>query len=193
MPGGSVVAWGIDNAGQTNVPGGLSNVVALAANTEYVLALTSNGAVTGWGDYPRLPAGLTNVSAIAAGEYHCMALESGPTVVAWGANQSGEGVVPSGLTGVSGLAAGWSYSAALVNTNAAGIPAIFLLNPTWAGNNFTVSFASQNGVTYMLQYKDTLDASPWTSLTPVTGRGDAMTVTDAYATNPQRFYRVTAQ
>jgi hypothetical protein len=95
-----------------------------------------------------------------------------------------------GLTGVGALAAGWSYSAALFNTNAVVFPRIVLLNPTWAGNNFTISFASQNGVTYTLEYKDALDANTWTVLAPVAGNGGAMSVTDAYASSPQRFYRV---
>jgi hypothetical protein len=166
----------------------------MAANEGYALALTSNGTITAWGAYPSLPVGLSNVIGIAAGEYHSLALESGGTVVAWGANQSGERVVPSGLTGVSALAAGWSYSAALFNTNAVIFPGvILLLNPTWAGNNFTVSFASQNGVTYTLEYKEKLDANTWTGLTPMAGNGVAMTVTDANATNPQRFYRISGQ
>jgi hypothetical protein len=36
---GTVVAWGLNSHGQTNVPSGLSNVVAIAASDNYSLAL----------------------------------------------------------------------------------------------------------------------------------------------------------
>jgi alpha-tubulin suppressor-like RCC1 family protein len=42
---GTVVAWGDNGAHQTDVPGGLSNVVAIAAGDNYCLAITTNRAV----------------------------------------------------------------------------------------------------------------------------------------------------
>ena len=64
--------------GQTTVPGGLSNVVAIAAGGYHSLALKSDGTVVGWGDngygQTTVPAGLSNVAAIAAGGYHSLAL-----------------------------------------------------------------------------------------------------------------------
>jgi len=45
-----VVAWGLNNYGQTNVPPDLTNVVATAAGIEYSLAIRSDGTVIGWGD-----------------------------------------------------------------------------------------------------------------------------------------------
>jgi hypothetical protein len=48
---GTLIAWGNDNTfGQTNVPPGLSNVVAIAASGDYNLALTGP---------PRIPPQLT--------------------------------------------------------------------------------------------------------------------------------------
>jgi alpha-tubulin suppressor-like RCC1 family protein len=41
---GTVVAWGKNNAGQANVPPGLSNVVAIAAGARHSLALLRDGA-----------------------------------------------------------------------------------------------------------------------------------------------------
>ena len=46
---GTVVAWGDDSAGQTDVPAGLTGVVAVAAGDEFSLALKSDGTVVGWG------------------------------------------------------------------------------------------------------------------------------------------------
>ena len=75
---GTVVAWGDDSAGQTNVPAGLSNVVAIAAGGFHSLALKTDGSVVAWGDdsasSPSCRSGLSNVVAIAAGYLHSMAL-----------------------------------------------------------------------------------------------------------------------
>ena len=70
---GTVVGWGDNTYGQTTIPAGLSNVVAIAAGYYHSLALKADGTVVGWGRNTRgqttIPAGLTNVVAIAAGEY----------------------------------------------------------------------------------------------------------------------------
>jgi len=82
---GTVIAWGLNNFGQTNVPAGLSNVVGIAAGWHHSLAFMSDGTVVGWGagmflaDPPdsfnygqaTAPAGLSNVVAIAAGQQAC--------------------------------------------------------------------------------------------------------------------------
>jgi hypothetical protein len=74
--GGTVVGWGNNYYGQTTVPFGLSNVVALAGAEYYSLALKADGTVVAWGDsrYTDVPSGLSNVVAIAAGKYHSLAL-----------------------------------------------------------------------------------------------------------------------
>ena len=76
---GTIVAWGYNNYGQTNVPAGLSNVVAIAAGGDHSLALKSDGTVVAWGagakldlstgaDYGQaMVPSLSGVSAIAAG------------------------------------------------------------------------------------------------------------------------------
>jgi len=46
----SVVAWGDNAVGQTNVPPGLTNVVLLTAGMGHSLALHRAGTVTAWGD-----------------------------------------------------------------------------------------------------------------------------------------------
>jgi hypothetical protein len=115
-----VVAWGNNDYGQTNVPSGLSNVVAIAAGHDHCLALQANGMVVAWGnnDYGQtnVPSGLSNVVAIAAGWWHSLALQGNGTVVAWGSNQNGQTNLPSGLTNVVAIAAGSSYCLALQGT-----------------------------------------------------------------------------
>jgi hypothetical protein len=69
--GGTVVAWGVNDYGQTTVPAGLSGVTAIAAGIYHSLALKSDGTVVAWGlnNYGQstVPAGLSGVTAIAAG------------------------------------------------------------------------------------------------------------------------------
>jgi len=85
---GAVVAWGNNQYGQTNVPSGLTNVVAVAkGGNEYadrVLALKADGTLASWGGSSTLtnvPTGLSNVVAVAVGSAHSLALVgSGPPV-----------------------------------------------------------------------------------------------------------------
>jgi alpha-tubulin suppressor-like RCC1 family protein len=122
-----VVAWGYNDSGQTNVPSGLSNVVAIAAGEVHSLALTAEGGVVAWGaglpgtsGHPHygqatVPGGLSNAVAIAAGEVHSLALTAEGGVVAWGSNGSGQTSVPSGLSNVVAIAAGGTHSLALTS------------------------------------------------------------------------------
>jgi hypothetical protein len=83
---GSVVCWGNNAHGQCSVPGGLSNVVAIAAGgkingtTGYTLALKKDGTVAVWGTYLITTplAGLNNVIAIGGGLDNGLALRTGP-------------------------------------------------------------------------------------------------------------------
>lgn len=65
---GTVVAWGANNSNQTNVPSGLSNVVAIAAGAFHTLALKSDGTIATWGSGSALtvPRDLPRPRAIAA-------------------------------------------------------------------------------------------------------------------------------
>lgn len=115
---GSVVAWGLGQMGQTNIPTDLGRVVAIAANGYYSLALNADGSVVAWGYGPNgetnIPAGATHdVVAIAAGGYHGLALKADGSVVGWGANASGQTNIPSTAVDVISIAAGRLHSIAL--------------------------------------------------------------------------------
>src|SRR6267154_2641950 len=85
---GTVVAWGANDAQQSQVPAALGNVVALAAGESHSLALRSDGTVAAWGfnvyGQATVPANLTAVVAISARVAYSMALQSNGTVVVWG-------------------------------------------------------------------------------------------------------------
>ena len=71
---GSVVAWGGNLKGQTNVPVNLGFVVAIAAGGTHTVALKADGNVVAWGNSAdrrtNTPPNLSGVTAIAAGFSH---------------------------------------------------------------------------------------------------------------------------
>src|SRR5262245_4045911 len=68
---GTVVVWGTNGNGQTNVPAAVSNIVAISGAWEFMYALRSNGDLVRWGvdlqGHPLVSFPLTNVLAISAG------------------------------------------------------------------------------------------------------------------------------
>jgi probable HAF family extracellular repeat protein len=95
---GSLVGWGYNGYGQTNVPAG-NDFVAIAAGDEHSLALKSDGSLAGWGDNyygaTNVPAG-NDFVAIAAGYHFSLALKSDGSLAAWGLNEDGQTNVPAG-------------------------------------------------------------------------------------------------
>jgi hypothetical protein len=112
---GTVAAWGGQYLGETNVPPGLSNVVAIVAGrSAHSLALKCDGTVAAWGGNrgeTNIPAGLTNVVAVAGGIGFDLALKADGTVTAWGNYSPG---VPVGLTNAVAIAAGAWHALALL-------------------------------------------------------------------------------
>jgi len=114
------VAWATCG-GACSVPSGLSDVTAVAAGSDFSLALKNDGTVVAWGcgfNYGEcsVPSGLSGVTAIAAGHFHSLALKGDGTVVAWGCGGGfdyGQCTVPGGLSGVTAVSAGVSDSLAL--------------------------------------------------------------------------------
>jgi len=125
---GTVLAWGDNRFGQTSVPQGLREVVAIAAGqgakSAHALALSAGGTVAGWGDntfdQATPPTGLTGVVAIAAGELHSLALTREGRLVAWGNSASPAGVVPENLAPANAIAAGANFNLALLTDGRVG-------------------------------------------------------------------------
>jgi len=118
---GTMLAWGANDYGQTDVPLDLMEapmnegiVTAIAAGDAHSLALKSNATVVAWGrnDFSQTnaPANLTNVIALAAGGRQSLALKREGTVVQWGQTNA---PVPTSLTNVIAIASGTNFHLAL--------------------------------------------------------------------------------
>jgi alpha-tubulin suppressor-like RCC1 family protein len=112
-----VVAWGGNYLGQTDVPLGLREVVAVAGGYDFSLALRTDGRVSVWGgnEYGQTnpPSDLTNAVAIAAGFQHALALRQNGRVVQWGYSDYFSEAVPTNLVDAKAIAAGFAFSLAL--------------------------------------------------------------------------------
>ncbi|MDB6109144.1 MAG: hypothetical protein JWR69_894, partial [Pedosphaera sp.] len=129
--GGKLLAWGYNTSGQTNIPPGLTNAVAIAGGLDHSLALRNDGRIISWGPntfdhLTNVPVSLSNAVAIAGGTWHSAALRNDGKVIAWGDNNSGQTNVPTALTNVVAVACGQSHTLAL---KADGTVAV------WGGND----------------------------------------------------------
>ena len=65
--------------------------------------------------------------------------------------------------------------------------------PTKVGNNFIVSFQTNPGNTYTVQYTDTLAPPIWHNLPSVAGNGAVESITNSAPGVAQRYYRLIEQ
>jgi hypothetical protein len=66
--------------------------------------------------------------------------------------------------------------------------------PAAAGGFFSVSFPTEKGKTYTVQYKNALNDPIWTDLETVAGTGGPLSITNTDTTpHPTRFYRIRSQ
>lgn len=109
----TLVVWGSNNSGETNIPPRLTNVVAIAKAQSSCLVLNADGSVVSWGDnrsgQTNLPPDLTNVVAVAAGGLGSLALKHDGTVVQWGGGQPSQ----LALSNIVAIAAGGAHYLAL--------------------------------------------------------------------------------
>lgn len=109
-----IVAWGMNQDGQCNVPEG-RDYVAISARFTHNLALRADGSIVGWGQNNHgqsdAPAG-KDFTMVAAGLVHSLALKADGSLMAWGRNDYGQCDVPQGNDFVA-IAAGDSHNLAL--------------------------------------------------------------------------------
>ncbi|MBC8094795.1 MAG: hypothetical protein H7Y43_03175, partial [Akkermansiaceae bacterium] len=114
---GHVTSWGREIFGETAVPPGATNIIAVAAGGLFSLALKADGTVMAWGDnqfgQTTVPIEATNIIGIAAGWGHALALQANGHVLAWGRNSFGQTNVPAGLSNVVSIKGGNNHSLAL--------------------------------------------------------------------------------
>jgi alpha-tubulin suppressor-like RCC1 family protein len=115
LEGGTVLAWGTNNYGQTNVPAGLTNALAVAAGDAHNLALNADGTVVAWGrndlGQTNVPASVTNAISISAGGQQSLALRKDGSVVQWGQTFAS---VPGTVANAIGIASGTNFHLALL-------------------------------------------------------------------------------
>jgi alpha-tubulin suppressor-like RCC1 family protein len=92
-----ITGWG--EWGQSTIPSGLSNVVAISAGNYHSVALKADGTVVCWGQNDQgqcnVPGGLNDVRTVIAGAYHNLAIKANGTIVSWGAAGSGQRIIPN--------------------------------------------------------------------------------------------------
>jgi hypothetical protein len=66
-------------------------------------------------------------------------------------------------------------------------------SPSLNLDTFTLSFTTQAGLVYAVEYKLSLNDPSWRELTMVAGTGEPITITDNGLTNAMRFYRIHVQ
>jgi hypothetical protein len=194
---GTLVAWGSSSDGQTNLPPGLTNAVAIAAGSYHNLVLESDGR-------PALtvqPASQVATSGLTV-QLRAMAAGLQPLSYQWqwnGTNIADATNTTLTLTNVQPAQAG-GY--AVVVTNVAGsvtsvvasltlsLPPI-TLQISLAGAQVNISFLSQPGSSYSLEYKHLLQDPAWTPLSAaVPGTGGLMTLQDTNTSADSRYYRL---
>jgi alpha-tubulin suppressor-like RCC1 family protein len=105
---GDLHYWGYD---ENPIPPGFT-ATAVASGAVHLLALRSDGTVSGWRGTP-VPADLGNVTKIAAGYWHSVALRANGVVQCWGRDSQGECNVPPDLGPVRDIAGYREGTAAL--------------------------------------------------------------------------------
>jgi hypothetical protein len=67
-----------------------------------------------------------------------------------------------------------------------------ITGPSFVANNFSLTYASQFGPSYVVDYKSALTNAAWTPIRTNAGTGNPITVTVS-ATSPQGYYRIRLQ
>src|SRR5262249_25615309 len=162
---GTVAGWGENTdadgqpVGQSSVPLGLTNVIAIAAGHYHSLAARADGAVVAWGDNSQnqcnVPAGLTNIVAVAGGGSHSLALGADGSVTAWGANWNKQCLISPIFFPCIGIAAGSEHSVCLFE---GATPALGLFSPLWQTGHFSALLQTVYRKTYLIERSDSLGA-----------------------------------
>jgi hypothetical protein len=113
----TIVAWGHNFYGQTNVPAPNSGFVAVAGGFYHSLGLKADGSIVAWGyngfGQCNVPSPNSGFVAVAGGGLHSLGLKADGSIVAWGHNFYGQTNVPSPNSGFVAVAGGFYHSLGL--------------------------------------------------------------------------------
>jgi hypothetical protein len=205
---GTLLVWGANTYGQTNVPNAVSNVIAVGTRGSYhALVLEGDGR-------PRITVQPCNqVAAVgASASFTAMAVGAQPLSYQWqfnGANLTDDECIAgsqSRTLTVTNAQAGNSGGYRVIVTNiygsAASAPATLTMPgvvpppvfrpPALLQSNSVVCFtwSTAPGHSYQVQYRNDLRTAGWLNLgDPIPASSDALSASDP-ATNAQRFYRI---
>jgi alpha-tubulin suppressor-like RCC1 family protein len=116
---GSLIAFGSNLYGMSNVPSGLSGVKDIAIGGAHVLALKSDGTVVGWGyngsRQLNIPYRLSDVISISAFGAYSAALKRDGTAYIWGERQNTLSFGSNAKT--ISIAGDFDYGVAVLNSN----------------------------------------------------------------------------
>ncbi|MFH1371052.1 MAG: RHS repeat-associated core domain-containing protein [Planctomycetota bacterium] len=111
---GSLLAWGDNMFGESDVPAG-NDYVYIASGCEHSLAIRNNGTLVGWGWNWYHQADVcdgNDFGAVDAGNFHSIALKNNGTIVCWGDNTYGQSTPPEG-NDFAAIDAGYTHNLAL--------------------------------------------------------------------------------
>jgi alpha-tubulin suppressor-like RCC1 family protein len=113
---GNVVHWG-NPAASLQVPGDLTNALAIAAGPNYSLAVRNDTTVRGWGSNgwgaENPPATISNIIAVACGLYYGAGLRADGAVVVWSTIYPEFGNLPAGASNIVAIVSGLYHIVAL--------------------------------------------------------------------------------
>jgi len=95
---GTIVAWGDNYEGQTDVPAG-TNFVAISAGNRHAVAIKTDGSLVAWGQNlsgaTNCPVG-NDYAQISSSIDFALALKEDGSIIGWGINDDGQTEVPEG-------------------------------------------------------------------------------------------------
>jgi uncharacterized repeat protein (TIGR01451 family) len=182
-----------------------SPVVPVGGSVTYTLNITNVALVGGAGATisDPLPAGMSYTSGTTTAG--TISEIGGVVTVNLGALAPGEGALVQIVatptapgTKVNTVTASLSGSDSNPGNNTAtvtiSVPATPVMTaPSFSGGAFRFSLATENGLSYAVQYKHNLSDATWTNLQVIVGNGSVIPVADSTPAPDQRFYRVIIQ
>jgi hypothetical protein len=188
--------WG--SRAPTNIINSITNAVAgaiVASGGQQGAIIMADGTAVAWG-YPG-NGGVTNISNVTAvcgrsgfnQAGAVWALRRDETLTGLGSFYLGDTNVYQNLSNVIAIAIGYNHHLAIVGDGLP-LPPTVLANPVCGPNRFSIQQPTVRGLSYRLEFKNSLTDSNWRMLPPVPGDNTTRTLVDPNPSDQQRLYRV---